>query len=122
MIASVWKMYFLSLISVSTKAYLVSAISSDVSFDICVPVHETIFFFISTHGFIMSKFLTSEVSSTVGYKLLCRYLSMSLPKSTFCGFSFKYNIMYIYSSVLIICCHIQIKIVESLFLCLSFYK
>ncbi len=43
------------------------------------------FFFLSTHGFIMSKFLTSEVSSTVGYKLLCSYLSMSLTKSTFCG-------------------------------------
>ncbi len=32
------------------------------------------------------KFLTSEVSSAVGYKLLCNYLSMSLTKSTFCGF------------------------------------
>ncbi len=31
----------------------------------------------------MSKFLTSEVSSTVGYKLLCSYLNMSLTKSTF---------------------------------------
>ncbi len=31
----------------------------------------------------MSTFLTSEVISTVGYKLLCSYLSMSLSKSTF---------------------------------------
>ncbi len=71
----------------------------------------------------MSKFLTSEVSSTVGYKLLCSYLTMSLTKSSFCGFFCGFfNIIssiYIQVFLLAISCHIQIKMFESFFLCLS---
>ncbi len=58
-------------------------------------------------------FTTSEVSSTVGYNLLCSYLSMSLTKSTFCVFLNKY---------IISCTYIQVFLLYVVIYKLKFWK